>query len=636
MLPSCADAIQKLKAMALESKKIRIDWEALKPSNLHKLFDDEIVFKLLSPFIGSFHTLNMMACTSKHMHCRISEDADARKHWIQMAAEVTAMPERGFVPEQITKTLEEITDKAQFFDRLRALICPWTSIPVACANGGDFFASLAFSRYMFVSKDSTRLIFQSRSEHNSFQLSGATEWSEQWERDVITQNVTVQKEREYLEDNHHHFSREIQALLDTPLDMYKFTSTDASHATFSFHHVHGGVFAVMAHFNVSPRVLVDGENGIYFFSYRDCRMLAHISMHQSRRHDQCSMQSLPGKLWILTEEWLMHHMCPPFLETEDQAGVWLSKRESKMDPALYLASQGDTEALLYCLEHDMCKLDINTQAEFNKRTVLHYAAKTGQTETVLKLMENRGSAYVPDFNHETALQLAVRGLHHETVEAIVQNEPMSSSVFHGSFRELRQFRELMHHIKMDVESVRYQCRISIPSIVKSLLLHMPDNPGMLEHILVHALESKTILASAEATEFIFNMGGAALRERYMNQGIFRRLFGGFDSIEHEQEAVKTMIMTVEDFGVDINYRWGITRDTHLIWAVRYGSLLAVKTLIEDLHADIHGLSNIGEGIRSIAYDRTQHSRWCRDTAGESDRILVYIKKLFAAARLDSV
>jgi hypothetical protein len=284
----------------------------------------------------------------------------------------------------------------------------------------------------------------------------------------------------------------------------------------------------------------------------------------------------------------------------------------------------------------MCKLDINTQAEFNKRTVLHYAAKTGQTETVLKLMENRGSAYVPDFNHETALQLAVRGLHHETVEAIVQNEPMSSSVFHGSFRELRQFRELMHHIKMDVESVRYQCRISIPSIVKSLLLHMPDNPGMLEHILVHALESKTILASAEATEFIFNMGGAALRERYMNQGIFRRLFGGFDSIEHEQEAVKTMIMTVEDFGVDINYRWGITRDTHLIWAVRYGSLLAVKTLIEDLHADIHGLSNIGEGIRSIAYDRTQHSRWCRDTAGQSDRILVYIKKTFAAARLDSV
>jgi hypothetical protein len=622
--------------MTSDSKKHRIDWGTLKPSHIHRLFDDDIAFKILSPFIKSFKTLNMLACTNKNLNSKFLEEADARAHWIRLAAEMTHLPSRGFFAEKTTKTLTEIKNREELFDSLRALICPWTSTPVVCAHGGTFLTQMPLSRYMFVSEDSTRLVFQSRSEHTLFQISGPTEWSETWEGEVRTEPVITQSERAYLVANNHHFFGEIQARLANPLDMHVFTSTDPTTTQFGFHHVHGGVFAVMAHFNMSPRVLIEGSSGIYFFSYTDCRMLAHVYMHASKSHTQCSLQSRPRKLWILTQEWLMHHTNTSLDEGEfiEEPHVMLSKKVNRMDPALYMASQGDTEGLLYFLERDMSKMDINTQTPFNKRTVLHYAAKTGQSETVKQLLEHRAEAYVRDLNNETPLQLAVRGLHHETVKVILDNEKMNYAVFREALEEICAFDKLRIHIKMDEESVRQQCRVSIPSIVQSLFLNMPENPGMLEHFLVHALESKTVLSSAEAVQFIFHMGGQDVRDRYMNQAVFRRLFGGFESPEHEKEAIKTMIMTVDEFGMDINFKWGITQETQLIWAVRFGTLQAIKTLVEDLHADIYARANTGRGIRVISTERVNHSSWCRDrscrhTAAESNQIHEYVKKLFA-------
>ena len=71
----------------------------------------------------------------------------------------------------------------------------------------------------------------------------------------------------------------------------------------------------------------------------------------------------------------------------------------------------------------------------------------------------------------------------------------------------------------------------------------------------------------------------------------------------ELEAMETLKMIVDEFDFDVNYKRGVTQETCLIWAVRNGSVVAVKTLVEDLRADITARCNAGKDIRGLAVRR---------------------------------
>lgn len=583
----------------------------LNVSSLGKVFDNDALLSIINGFTHSFRVLNILARTSKQLNEQMTRNPDTRTTWINLAATMTALPSKGFIPEEISKKLKGIKGRKPFFDYIRTLICPWTSTPVSCMDKrGPLGKQIPGSRYMLVSESGDRLVFQSY-QPVGWQLSAPLEWSENWEESVIKEKFTPLEERTYLESHQHHFELEIQGKLSQPLDMYRFTNGNVmgDNPQFRYFHVHGGAFAVIAHYSDRRIDPIEATSGVYYFAYDECRMLAHQTIHWSTSAYNNAIQSRPGKLWLLTEDWLLHYQCDPLRDEEEveEGRITLSERVEQMDPCLFMASQGNTKGVLQFIDLQMKGMSINTQTIFNKRTILHYAARNGMVETVYALLERDADPFVPDFSGATPLQLAVRGLHHETVRSLVEKftkggpdeeRKLPRKFFTGAWREFSNFSSLRRYIPSGVPEVREQCRVAIPSILKTLLLNRGDGgfPEMSEQTLVTCLESKTVLCSAEAVLFIFHMGGENVRKRYLNQGIFRLLFGGFLSPEHEKEAIKTLIMTVDEFQMDVNFSSGITGETHLIWAIRNGTLEAVKTLIEDLHADISVRNNMGNSI----------------------------------------
>ena len=558
---------------------------------------------LLLPHISSFRHLNTWFCTTKALSSQLEHGSVSRQAWIDLAASMTACPEKGFIPEEIHKSLSEIQDRAEFFDQVRALICPWTSRAVSLPMR-FVFSHLPANRYMFLSPDNSRLIFQGTYE-TAEQISCPSSNGPQWRSKVRIERRQHIEERVKLDANGRSYEREMLGRLTRPFDIYAFTNSRPEDASFFPFPVHGGVFAILASFDKNMRLLPEGDRGIYFFAYQDCRMLTHKPMSIAGYSNQSFVQSRPGQLWILGDKRLQHFRRSVRSDPGSaMKNVILSEPSERMDEAFYRASIGDSAGALDFLRRDLGGLSIDTQSPFNSRTVLHYAAKNGHADTVAELMDADADPLIGDLNGDTPLRLACRSLHHECVFVMAEGLDIPTYEWEHCWFKLCKFDTLKRYLAMDRDSVQRYCNVSIPEIVRILLNNkeFPDR-GVVRNYLMGGLRSHTILASADATRRILTFGGEEVITRFNQGGGFKFLFGGYGSPEFERESLKTLRMAVESFGLDVNARTGVNRETHLVWAIRQGSMETVKVLIEDLGAHVSALSNSGEGIRAMAVTR---------------------------------
>ena len=601
-------------------------------AGVHPFLAGDLFLSMVFPHIGSFRHLNLFSCTNKTFNSQLDKPGGlARLQWIDLAAKMTDCPEKEFFPEKISKSLSELKDRADFFDHVRALICPWTSRPVYLPARA-LINTLPLQRYMFLSKDNSRLIFHAAYK-SSFQASCPSSLISDWGTHVrLSEKHEVIEEQVSLEKNDRSYEREIVQRLTRDFNIYDFTNSRIEDASFSAFTIHGGVFAVLATFDKNERVSAEGQRGIYFFAYNDCRMLSHKVMRVSDMRHQSFVQSRPGQLWILRDDRLVHYRATDLMDSNglpgDGPAVVLSTKTERMDDALFMAAQGDADGAMQFLARDLEGVPINTRAWFNNKTLLHYAAVNGHAEAVAMLLDAGANHLSPDLNQITPLRLACRKLHHECVFLMVHGMDVPTHEWENCWYQLCKFEQLRRYISLDPGSVDHFCNVAVPEIVQILFENKKEvlDVNTLRDYCMRGLRSQMILASPKATKYLLELGGENVVTRFKHGGGFRFVFGCFGASVLESEALKTLRMAVDSFGLDINFRFGVTQETHLVWAVRNGSFDAVKLLVEELGADIHALTNAGDGIHKLAIMRCVMGS--RDQDGV--RILEYVDRILKA------
>lgn len=583
----------------------------------------DLPLHLMVPFLNSFRWLGILCSVDKATHAKLLGDYIARSHWVDLAVSLTSYPERGFDADEIRKSFIPVQEKGVsnhiFLDFTRGLVCPWTSrydiLPTR-----RFMERIPAAKYMFLSKDSSRLIFQSGDDKDLYQASCPSKVTPDFQANMVFQEVKDVNAPSDLD-----FTQEVTSRLSRPLNMWDFTCTKPNEACFSWFPLHGSVVAVMAFFNRVLPSYPEGENGVYFFCTTDNRMLTHLSLDGIDVPDKSFMQSRPSQLWILLNGKVGH-----FFQRANvvpyEPNVILSKKTERMDPAFWMVSFADANDALEFFSRDLDGLSINERNPFNKRTLLHYAAKAGQSSAVERLMDVNAKPFLRDFNGETPLQLACKGLHHEAVRAILDGTGIDIGIteqFRMCWRSICDFKLNDACASMDEVSIIHLCRVAIPDIVRSLLFHRKPSIMSLENDLMTALGSPTILASSEAVEIIFLMGGSDIRERFSNESKIRFFFGINTVPQLQRETLETLKMAVSEFRFDVNYRRGLTQETALIWAVRKGKEMDVRTLVDELRADITVKCNQGYNIRALAVNRLMN----KNTDPEAHKILEYIDSI---------
>jgi hypothetical protein len=564
-------------------------------------FQDDMLVPMLAPHIKSFRHLNLLACCNKMLNSGLDERGVARLAWIDVAVNMTAYPNKGFYPEKIKETLTSIKERGPFLDYLRSLICPWTSVPDKSSR--RFTEYLPMQRYMFLSKDDSRLIFQGTYEGDD-QISCPSSLVQNWNQKVIlSEPRVVIEERALLEQNDRSFHNEVLGRIPhgVTFDMSTWTNTHRGDACFTLFPVHGAVFAVVATFDRNSRAIgVEGSKGIYFFSYNDCRMLAHRVLPVAAFPFKTFVQSRPTKLWVLGESRLIHY----FKREDDQ--VLLSTPGERIHEALFKASLGDADGVLDFLARDMGGLDINTAATFNERTVLHYAAKNGHADAVAQFMDNGADPFQNDLSQLFPLLLAVQGLHHECVLVMMEGLHVDKAVWEKCWYQVCQFDTLKRHIPLDPASVAHQCDVAVPEIVAIMFRNIGDEIDLetVHNHMMRGLRSQTILSAPKAVNHMLEMGGPNIVARFLHGGGFKFVFGGGGTSMHEEKMLDSFRLAVTKYGMDASAQTGVTREPHLVWAVRNGRASTVRVLMEEFRVNPNVYSNAGHSLRSLAVTRS--------------------------------
>jgi hypothetical protein len=155
--------------------------------------------------------------------------------------------------------------------------------------------------------------------------------------------------------------------------------------------VHKGVYALMEFFSNQDM------NGLYFFTTTDQRMLRHINL--PGRANTAHMCTRPMEMWIMVDPSIYYF-------GHDNGPTHLATPSERVDPALWHALfRRPNEAIEY-LQNS--RIDINTTSLVGKYTVLHYAAMSGDVETIRTLIEAKADPTAIDHLNETPLGKAVR------------------------------------------------------------------------------------------------------------------------------------------------------------------------------------------------------------------------------------
>ena len=596
--------------------------------------------RMIVPWIG-IHDIYQLSRVNGNFYKQLVKETDAKRLWIDIAVALTAYPGRGFNPRDIEKDLVEAVQKSDncFFYKLRALLCPWTSLSMLFPLS-VLFRTIPQPTYMLLTDDGKRMVLQTDDPEDTVQSS----FPAFFDNDTFARDVTLLEDRVPFPPHELDHVEEIQRMTPRGHGMPDF-QRDVTHRYFF---VHGGVFAVMEFHSITASGSREGRNGIYFFAGRTSRMLCHLVLEGLEHHDGCFIQSRPCNLWILGRQRVSHFYCPPITQ-EEHVFNWggnLASASERMDPALWMAARGDVRGAIQFMkkcfgEHadiPVSSTVLNKVANFSKRSMLHYAADAGDLQACRRLLHSRAQPGLRDMSEMTPITLAIRKMHLDVTRLLVaERGTMEDGEFSKAWWTLCR-QEDNHSLQTDNNLVRQQTRVTVPALVRELLFESMPNQGVqrfspnylfqpVDHFR-RALQSPGILASKDSVALILRTGGAEFQDYCkIRLDLLHQIFCSvYHTKAHEEEAFDTVKMLITEFGYNVNHNAcnRASAEEPLILAVKFGNLDLVRFMIEEMGANIRVRSRYSrEGLRAVAKDRAV-VRMC----GESFSILDYLKTRF--------
>jgi len=586
--------------------------------------------EMVVPYISNIRGLVMLFHTNKHMS-GLMEDREShmRGAFIQTVTRLTAYPSKGFFPDQVSRTLKQVQGRKDFFQHIRALICPWTTVGKAVPIR-DLSTELSASRILTVREAVGDLVISSplvAGKHFSVKiLENGTSCVSR----LCTPLKPEPEEGKLLVQNPQVFYEKIQDLLYEPLDMKEFGFHKRDGQRFSFFPIHGCVFAVIASYDgLDCDRVAHHEAGIYFFSMPSGEMLSHRIFPVSATNFKSFIQSRPFHMWILTKRILFHMDGPKSVYNPDMVRV--STPEDRIHNAMYMVSQGNLEKALHFMSTRISNASLDTRARHNRRSLLHYAAYGGHGDTVEKLLDMKCDPFPLDNIMVSPLQLAVRGYHHECVCLLACGVIIPTVIWESSWAELCSGVTMTSAFRGHSDKIRGYCRTSIPEITRILWNNRPPMDwGAATMHLARATRSYAILSSKDALEFVLRQNIAPdtpfPMNRFASGGGFKFLMATTLNKEHDEEMVRSMRNAVINLGMDVNCPAGGTNEGHLVWAVRHGSPEAVRVLVEELGADVMAGSATGVPIFQVALTRLVS----RPGIEAAEKVMHYVNRILNA------
>jgi hypothetical protein len=616
------------KRAAPEAHGARAAPNPLMPMLINTLSDGPSIM-LLVPYLG-IRALWLLSCANQEMRARLVVMAEARKLWAELAVRIAGFPGKGFEPEKLRALVASWPQElVPFFDQMRALICPWTSMPDTLPLRILFRTVEPHPRYMVLNEAGTRLIYQSADPREPGQASSLAERSPDFAKELnLYEPKTVLPHEEL-----HPAALMVQVI---PPDFFIPDFSAGRNLVHRYHFVHGGVFAAIECHNHRRSVAAtDGYNGVYFFSCADGRMLRHMALEDMTNVKTSFMQSRPTRLWIMVQNRVLAFRPDPFTVARRQP--ILASPTEQMDPALWMAANGDTAGAMRFLTSLFRRQNIrdviDVRSAANRRSLLHYAASEGQTETCRALVDAGANITTEDCSYMTPISLAVSKLHHDAAVLLIERRgEMEVDEFSKVWWELCNLNHTI--LRLDEASVRDQSRRIIPGILRALLFTaIPTRPSFILNVhLQRAMESMFILSSPDATTLVLQAGGHPFLEMCQkHKDIFNRIFcTSFPTPTHEKESFETVKALFTEFGLDVNRNIsvGARPVLPLVHAVMRGDLDLVRFMIEELGADIRVTRQpSGEDLRILAIGRTM-ANVTPEWREESRRVREYIEALF--------
>ena len=590
--------------------------------------------QMLVPWIG-VHDLYHLSRLNTNFYQQLMKEQESKRCWIDVAVSITSYPSKGFNPTAIKNDLEKasLQNDAGFFYKLRALLCPWTSLTMELPLS-ILFRTIPQPTYMLLTDNDQRMVLQTDEPEDTAQSS----FPAVFDSEAFAKSVVLMEERVQFPAEEMDHTAEVQRMTPRGHGMPDFRR-DLMHRYLV---VHGGVFAVMEFHDISGVGAKEGMNGIYFFASRSGRMLCHLVLEGLDERDGCFLQSRPWNMWILGRRRVTHFYTPP-IDSDQYILTWkgnLSSAAERMDPALWMAAKGEVRKAIQfmqrCFGEDegipVSSTVLNKAANFNQRTLLHYAAEAGNLQACRWLLDSKAKPGITDRIEMTPITLAIRKLHLDVAKLLIaERGEMQVGEFSKAWWTL--CKQDVKSIPRDDDSIRRQTRQIVPGLLRELLFEcMPSQVGV--GFVVHdhfkrALQSSCILASKDSVALILRSGGVEFQGYCKTRlDLMHQIFCSvYRTKTHEEEAFETVKMLFTEFEYDVNRNIcpRPSAEEPLVLAVKFGNLDLVRFMVEEMGANIRVRSRYTkEGLRAVCRDRAV-IRMC----GESISIRDYLDALFA-------
>lgn len=532
--------------------------------------------------LDNLSVLQTLSGVSRSLNKSLNDSIHGRQAWLNIGVGITA-GETFFDAESIRLRFATIEIRSEFFWSLRLLVCPWHAVaevlPVRVGGFHRQLISLVEDRIVYQKEDGDSMTSFPARPCDGFGAKIVR--TEEWVDPIPVSH-----------DQH-------AALVDRVIG--KRVVPDFSHdraCKYKFFPVHAGVYGVVETFPLSFDNGNSHNDGIYFFSHKDGSMLRHFRTSIIDTSNNCFVLSRPMELWLLTTTGVEYF--------GPSCGARLDAMEEKIDPALWMAGQGDAAGAIKFMRD--LGAPLHTPSLISERNLLHYAAKEGHTAAV-KLLLASGFEDIDaadDFGH-TALHLAVAELHLETVEELIVIG--NAAPFEGvsALSDIGNFVQYRPYSTDDVR-VRDEIVRIVPAIVSALI---QKDLGVIDPQ-IDLISEPSILSSPDAVRLLCANGAETL----CCDVAFT--FGAFRCRAQALSAILSLGVLVREFDLDINH--GPAPEVPAVLTLtRIGIAEAVIMVIDNLGADPSVLDKDGKGIRELAEIR---SRQLNDIDGR--RILSFL------------